>query len=218
MENNKKILVAPSILAADFSRLSWEIERIERAGADLIHIDVMDGHFVPNITIGPGQVAWIKKATRLPLDVHLMIENPFKFIDEFIKAGAGIITVHVETISLKGFKNKVGALRSKGVRLGLALNPATSIKAVEPALTFLDFILLMSVNPGFCGQKFMPVVYKKIGNLRKIFKSDIEVDGGVSSDNAAKLISSGANILAAGNSIFKSGDIPNAIRSLRHGR
>ncbi len=218
MENNKKILVAPSILAADFSRLSWEIDRIERAGADLIHVDVMDGHFVPNITIGPGQVAWIKKATRLPLDVHLMIESPFKFIDEFVKAGAGIITVHLETISLKGFKEKVRALRAKGVRLGLALNPATSIKKIESVLDSLDFILLMSVNPGFCGQKFMPVVYGKIEKLRKNFKFDIEVDGGVSQENGAKLISSGANILAAGSSIFKSGDIPNAIRSLKHGR
>lgn len=217
MENKKKILVAPSILAADFSRLSWEIDRIERAGADLIHVDVMDGHFVPNITIGPGQVAWIKKATRLPLDVHLMIENPFKFIDEFVKAGADIITVHLEAISLKGFKERVKALRAKGVRLGLALNPPTSIKTIEPVLDFVDFILLMSVNPGFCGQKFIPGVYAKIGNLRKFFKADIEVDGGVSKENCAKLIFSGANILAAGNSIFKSKDIPNTIRSLKHG-
>lgn len=218
MKNNKKILVAPSILAADFSRLSWEIDRIERAGADLIHVDVMDGHFVPNITIGPGQVAWIKKTSRLPLDVHLMIENPFKFTDEFVRCGADIITVHAETVNLKGLEKRFKALKVKGVRLGLALNPATSVKAIEPALGYLDFILLMSVNPGFCGQKFMPVVYKKIADLRKNFKFDIEVDGGVSIENAAKLISSGANILAAGNSIFKSKDIPNAIRSLKNGR
>lgn len=218
MKNTKKILVAPSILAADFSKLSREIERVERAGADLIHVDVMDGHFVPNITIGPGQVAWIKKAARLPLDVHLMIMNPFKFIDEFVKAGADIITVHVETISLKEFIKIRKALKAKGVRLGLALNPATGIKVIKPVLGFIDFILLMSVNPGFCGQKFMPVVYAKLESLRKIFKSDIEVDGGVSQENCARLISSGANILAAGSSIFKSNDISNAIRSLRHGR
>jgi ribulose-phosphate 3-epimerase len=211
-----KILVAPSILACDFSCLAKELKRIEAAGADLIHIDVMDGHFVPNITLGPNQVAAIKKSTKLPLDVHLMIKKPFKLLDSFVDAGADIITVHVETVPLTNFKSKAKALNEKGVRLGLAINPGTSLGKILPAVNFLDFILLMSVNPGFCGQKFMPIVYKKIETLRKYFKFDIEVDGGVNSDNARRLISCGANILVAGNFIFKSKDYASAIRSLKH--
>lgn len=211
-----KILVAPSILAADFSRLGEEIKIIEEAGADFIHIDVMDGHFVPNITIGASQVAAIKKVSRLPLDVHLMIENPFQFLEDFVQAGADIITIHIETISLNRLRSRLESLKSKNVRLGLALKPATSIKRIEQALNYLDFILVMSVNPGFCGQKFMPIVYSKIENLRKFFKFDIEVDGGVNNENGPKLISSGANVLAAGSFIFKAKDVKLAIRSLRN--
>ncbi|MBU2541051.1 MAG: ribulose-phosphate 3-epimerase [Candidatus Omnitrophica bacterium] len=210
-----KILVAPSILAGDFGRLNEEIKRIEKAGADLIHIDVMDGHFVPNITIGPRQVSAIKKSTRLPLDVHLMIEEPFKLLDDFVNAGSDIITVHIENVSLKTLKARFKELRAKNVRLGVALKPKTSIKAIASCIDYLDFILLMSVNPGFCGQKFMPLVYPKIENLRKVYNLDIEVDGGVNNENAPRLISCGANVLVAGNYIFKSKDISQAVRSLR---
>jgi ribulose-phosphate 3-epimerase len=211
-----KILVAPSLIAADFSRLADEIQAVERSGADLLHIDVMDGHFVPNITLGPAQVRDIKKVTRLPLDVHLMIENPFDFLDCFVAAGADIITVHAETIKIKSLKAKIAQLKKSRVRLGVALNPATSLKTISPLLDYLDFILLMSVNPGFCGQEFMPLVFPKIEKLRKDFNYDIEVDGGVSDKYAGRLISCGANVLAAGSFIFKAKDVRLAIRSLRH--
>lgn len=210
-----KILIAPSIIAADFSRLAEEIKRVEAAGADLLHIDIMDGHFVPNITFGPGQVADINKVSRLPLDVHLMIENPFKFINDFIKAGADIITVHIETININSFKSQLKKLKNSNVRLGIALNPSTSLKKIESIVKLIDFVLLMSVNPGFCGQKFMPVVFAKIKSLRKDYNFDIEVDGGVNNQNGPKLISCGANVLASGSFIFKAEDANSAIRSLK---
>ncbi|MEW6009152.1 MAG: ribulose-phosphate 3-epimerase [Candidatus Omnitrophota bacterium] len=210
-----KILIAPSIIAADFSKLAEEIKKVEAAGADLLHIDIMDGHFVPNITFGPGQVEAIKKVSGLPLDVHLMIENPFKFLNDFIKAGADIITVHIETVSTSSFKSQLKKIKGSKVRLGAALNPNTSLKKIEPIIDLLDFVLLMSVNPGFCGQKFMPIVYSKITGLRKKFRFDIEVDGGVNSENGSKLVSCGANVLAAGSFIFNATDANSAIRSLR---
>ncbi len=210
-----KILVAPSIIAADFSKLAEEIKRVEAAGADLLHIDIMDGHFVPNITFGPRQVVDINKVSNLALDVHLMIENPFKFLNDFIKAGADIITVHIETISISSFKSQLKKLKGSNLRLGIALNPSTNLKKIEPIINLIDFVLLMSVNPGFCGQKFMPAVFTKIESLRKKFDFDIEVDGGVDNENGPKLISCGANVLAAGSFIFKASDANLAIRSLR---
>jgi len=210
-----KVLVAPSILAADFSKLDREIAKVQEAGADLIHIDVMDGHFVPNITIGPDQITWIKKASFLPLDVHLMIKNPFNLLDAFVQAGSDIITVHIETIDLNQLRSRFLELKKKKVRLGIALNPDTPVERIGSVAEYLDFILLMSVNPGFCGQKFMPIVYPKIEALRKFFKFDIEIDGGVNNTNSQRLISCGANVLAAGSFIFKAEDVSGAIRSLR---
>jgi ribulose-phosphate 3-epimerase len=210
-----KIKVAPSILSADFSCLGKEIKKVEAAGADLIHVDVMDGHFVPNITIGPAVVRDIRKATKLPLDVHLMIRNPQKFIDEFLAAGSDMITVHIETVDKTTLKNLKAILKSRGVKLGLSLNPATAFAKIKPFLPLVDFVLVMSVNPGFGGQQFIPEVLPKIKQLRSVFRGDIAVDGGINQRTARLVVKAGANVLAAGSYIFKSKDYQAAIRSLR---
>jgi len=210
-----KIKIAPSILSADFSQLKDQIKEVELAGADLLHIDVMDGHFVPNITIGPVVIKDIRKITKLPLDVHLMITHPLKFIDAFIQAGADMITVHIETIKKQEIKKLKEKLKIKGIKLGVSLNPATSISKIKDILKFVDFVLVMSVNPGFGGQRFIPAVIPKIKALRLIFKGDISVDGGVNDKVAPKLIKAGVNILAAGSYIFAAKDKVAAIESLR---
>lgn len=214
----KKIKIAPSILSADFSRLCEEINAVEAAGADLIHVDVMDGHFVPNITIGPLIVQAVRKCTKLPLDVHLMITNPELYVAEFAKAGADILTVHVET----GFHHNRLAhqIKDLGVKAAVSLNPATSLAALDYVLEDVDMVLIMSVNPGFGGQAFIPSALDKIAKLRKRIddlglKVDIEVDGGVKADNAAEIINAGADILVAGSAVFGNKDYKAAIKGIR---
>lgn len=211
-----RIKVAPSILSADFSYLDKEIRKIELAGADMIHIDVMDGHFVPNITIGPTVIKDIRRITRLPLDVHLMIERPEKFIDDFLSAGSNMITVHIEMISSLKLKTLSLKLRKKGIKLGISLNPNTPLVRIKNVLNCVDFVLIMSVNPGFSGQKFIPAVIPKIKKLRSIFSGDISVDGGVNDKVAGVLIDAGANILASGSYIFSAKDTRLAIERIRN--
>ncbi|MDD5568406.1 MAG: ribulose-phosphate 3-epimerase [Candidatus Omnitrophica bacterium] len=211
-----KIKIAPSILSADFSCLGEEIKRVEKAGADMLHIDVMDGHFVPNITIGPVVVKCIRKCTKLPLDVHLMIENPQKYIDTFIDAGSDMITVHIETISGSGLKMQERKLKSRGIKFGVSLNPATPVARIKSVLKYADFILVMSVNPGFGGQSFIPAAISKIKELRAIFKGDISVDGGINELTAQSVIRAGANVLAAGSYIFGAKDKRKAIERIRN--
>ncbi|MDD5465419.1 MAG: ribulose-phosphate 3-epimerase [Candidatus Omnitrophica bacterium] len=210
-----KIKVAPSILSADFNHLAAELKKVERAGADLIHVDVMDGHFVPNITIGPQVVKYLRKATSLPLDVHLMIENPAKYVDAFVKAGGDMITVHIETVNLKGLAAIAKKLKDRGVRLGISLNPGTPLLKIKKSLPLVDFVLVMSVNPGFGGQAFIPGAINKIKELRAIFKKDISVDGGINNITAKLVKNAGANVLAAGSYIFGAKNIKKAINNLR---
>lgn len=211
-----KIKIAPSILSADFSCLDKEIRKVELAGADMLHIDVMDGHFVPNITIGPAVIKCIRRLTKLPLDTHLMIEEPEKYLDEFVNAGSDMITVHIETISKAELVNlRTRELKSKKIKLGISLNPSTPLAEIKDTLNLIDFVLIMSVNPGFSGQEFIPSALPKIKELRKIFKGDISVDGGINEKTAESVVRAGANILAAGSYIFKAKDYKQAIRRLR---
>ena len=201
--------IAPSILAADFSRLGEEIRVVEEAGAYAIHVDVMDGHFVPNITIGPPVVAGMRRATKLPLDVHLMIDEPDRYIPAFVEAGATNITVHVE--ALKHLDRTIEFVRSHGVRVGVALNPATPLSAVEHVLDTVDMVLVMTVNPGFGGQKFIPYTSRKIRRLREMIDEQrlecaIEVDGGIDMETLPDVVSSGASVLVAGSAIFGAED------------
>lgn len=210
--------IAPSILSADFIRLGEEVKAVEKAGADYIHIDVMDGHFVPNITIGPLIVKAVRRVTKLPLDVHLMISDPDSFIDEFSEAGADIITVHAETVN--HLNRTIQHIRGKGVRSGVSLNPATTLDCLEYVLDDLDMVLLMTVNPGFEGQEFIPEVIPKIKRLREeINKRDldveIEVDGGIGPENIGRVFSAGANVFVAGSAIFYSDDYAKTIRLMR---
>lgn len=213
----KKILVAPSILSADFCHLEKEVKSMEKTGADLIHVDVMDGHFVPNITIGPAVVKSLSKKTSLPLDVHLMITDPWFFLDDFINAGSSLITVHSEACSLSLIKKIKTKLSAKNVRLGISLNPRTPVEKLYKALDLADLILLMSVNPGFSGQLFMPIVIPKLRLLRKVFSGDIQVDGGITDKTAPAVIENGANILVSGSYFFKSKNRTLAIRKLKNG-
>ncbi|MBI5199426.1 MAG: ribulose-phosphate 3-epimerase [Nitrospirae bacterium] len=212
------IKIAPSILSADFSRLGEEVKKVQSAGADLIHIDVMDGHFVPNITVGPFIVKALRKVTNLPLDVHLMISNPEKYIDEFGKAGANILTVHVETCP--HLHRIIHTVKRMGIEIGVSLNPATPLTTLEHILEDLDMVLLMSVNPGWSGQDFIPQIIPKIKRLREMidkcgYKVSIEVDGGVKVDNAHKVASAGADILVMGSAIFETKDYKETIRKVR---
>ena len=210
--------IAPSILSADFSRLGEEVRAVERAGADYIHIDVMDGHFVPNITIGPMIVKAVRKMTQLPLDVHLMISDPDRFLDEFAKCGADILTVHAEAVI--HMHRTIQFIRSLGVRAAVSLNPATPLDVLEYVLEDLDMVLLMTVNPGFEGQKFIPSVLPKITRLREMAVArgcslEIEVDGGIGPDSIARVSSAGADVFVAGSAIFYSEDYGKTIYQMR---
>ena len=212
------VKIAPSILSADFSRLGDEIKAVEDAGADWIHVDVMDGHFVPNITIGPPVIESIRKVTKLPLDVHLMIEHADCYIKSFAEAGADLLTVHVE--ACPHLNRTLQAIRELDVRAGVVLNPATPLSNLEEVLHEIDMVLLMSVNPGFSGQSFIPSILDKASNLRDImshYEDEIEmqVDGGVRVDNAGKIKEAGASVLVAGSAIFNSKDYKKTIQQLR---
>jgi ribulose-phosphate 3-epimerase len=216
------VLVAPSILAADFSRLAEEVHAIEKAGADWIHCDVMDGHFVDNISFGPMIVDLVRKQTKLPLDVHLMIQRADHYFPRFVKAGANSINVHVEPEAKHNVAKTLGAIRDAGCRAGLALNPATPFEKVEPFLDKIDILLVMTVHPGFGGQPFRPEMMAKVKRAREWQKSheaplDITVDGGINPETARLSIQNGANVLVAGTSIFHAKDYAEAIRNLRDG-
>ena len=214
------VIVAPSILAADFSRLAEEVHAIEKAGADWIHCDVMDGHFVDNISFGPMIVELVRKETKLPLDVHLMIQHPDHYLPRFIKAGASSITVHVEPEAEHDVPKTLQAIRDAGCRAGLSLNPATPFEAVEPFLDKIDLLLVMTVHPGFGGQSFRPEMMEKVKRAKawcdsKNARLDLEVDGGINAETGRLSIQNGANVLVAGTSIFHAKDYAEAIRELR---
>lgn len=212
------IKIAPSILSADFAKLGEEIKDVERGGADYIHVDVMDGHFVPNITIGPLIVEAIRPVTKLPLDVHLMIENPDDYIGEFARAGADYITVHVE--ACKHLHRTIGLIKSLGVKAGVVLNPATPVNTIQHVIKHVDMVLLMSVNPGFGGQSFIPEVLPKIREVKAMADEfnpalEIEIDGGVNEETAKLCIEAGANVLVAGSAIYNQSDRKAAIAAIR---
>jgi ribulose-phosphate 3-epimerase len=214
------VLVAPSILAANFANLADEIRKVEAAGADWIHCDIMDGHFVDNISFGPAMVDLVHKLTRLPLDVHLMIEHPDHYVPRFVQAGANSITVHVESESKHDVPKTLRQIRESGCRVGLTLNPATAFAEVEPFLDQIDMLLVMTVHPGFGGQPFRADQMKKVKCAADWNKSrgegiDIEVDGGINPETARVSIAHGANVLVAGTSIFHAKDYAKAIRELR---
>jgi len=211
-------IIAPSILSADFSKLGEEIRAVEEAGADWIHVDVMDGHFVPNITVGPLIVKAVKKVTKLPVDVHLMIENPQNYIEDFIKAGADYVSIHVEEgYHLDRTLNRIAEM---GAKPGLAVNPATPISSVESVLDIVEMVLIMTVNPGFGGQKFIPYCKDKIQELKKRINGSkrdvlIEVDGGVKNNNIGELAGLGADVFVAGSAIFGSEDYQKTISEMK---
>ena len=212
------IQIAPSILSADFSALGRDIAAVERGGADLIHIDVMDGHFVPNITIGPPVVRAIKKVATRPLDVHLMIEEPDRYIEAFIEAGANMVSVHVEAVT--HLHRTISFIKKLGARAGAVLNPSTPAIALEDIARDLDYVLVMSVNPGFGGQAFIPHSVEKVRHVRAVLDAagsaaPIEIDGGIDEATAATVVAAGATILVAGNAIFGSHDPERATRALR---
>ena len=217
----KKIQISPSILSADFSQLGAEIKRLEKGGADMIHVDVMDGHFVPNLTIGPPVIKALRKYTKLPFDVHLMINPVHKYIKEYAKAGSDIITIHPE--STENLKSSIKEIKDLGKMAGVSLNPDTSIKTILKDLKDIDLVLVMSVFPGFGGQKFMPEILQKIDELNQLrtknnFNYKIEVDGGIDFTNSKKTIEAGADILVSGTTIFKenNGDLKKNIEILRN--
>ena len=216
----KKIQISPSILSADFSQLGNEIERLEKSGADMIHVDVMDGHFVPNLTIGPPVIKALKKKSSMIFDVHLMISPVHKYIDAYSEAGADIITIHPEATD--DLQMSISKIKDLNKKVGISLNPKTKIDVIVNFLDQIDLVLIMSVNPGFGGQKFMPEVLDKIKDLKKIqnekkLNFDIEIDGGINFENSKKAIAAGANILVSGTTVFKSnnGDIKRNIELLK---
>ncbi len=215
---NEMKKIAPSILSSDFSRLGEEIKAVEAAGADLIHVDVMDGHFVPNLTIGAPIVKSIRKVTSLPFDVHLMIENPDRFIDDFIDAGSDYLTVHAEAAA--HLHRTIQAIKAKGVRAGVSINPATPLVQVEYVLEDIDLLLIMTVNPGFGGQEFISTMLPKIRQAREMIDRiapsvALEVDGGVTIDNIETIAAAGADIIVAGSAIFHSGDYHDTIDRMK---
>ncbi len=212
------VKIAPSILSADFARLADEAGKVEQAGADWIHVDVMDGHFVPNLTVGPPIVEALRKVTQLPLDVHLMITHPDAYIGAFADAGADYLTVHVE--ACPHLHRTVQFIKERGVKAGITLNPATSITTLEEIVAEADLILVMSVNPGFGGQQFIPSVLEKIGKVREMIdrtrsRALLEVDGGVKVENAGVIVDAGADVLVSGSAIFTSADYANTIKAMR---
>ena len=215
-----KIKISPSILSADFSQLGNEIKRLEKGGADLIHVDVMDGHFVPNLTIGPPVIKVLRQYSTLPFDVHLMISPVHKYIKDYAEAGADIITIHPE--ATENIESSISLIKKLNKKIGLSLNPDTSIEIIEKFLSSIDLVLIMSVYPGFGGQKFIPNVVNKIKKLKSIkekqnLKFDIEVDGGINFNNSKLVVKAGANILVSGTTIFKNnnGNIKKNIETLR---
>jgi ribulose-phosphate 3-epimerase len=209
--------IAPSILSADFRRLGEQIAAVEQAGASIIHVDVMDGHFAPNLTVGPFIVEWVRKTTKLPIDAHLMIENPDNFIDAFARAGANMISVHPEaTYHLDRTLNHI---RQAGCQAGVVLNPATPLAMIEEVVAEVDYVLLMSVNPGFGGQKFIPSSLDKLRRLRNLIRmksspARIEIDGGVGPNNVAEVVAAGAEILVAGSAVFGAENPAEALKEL----
>ncbi|GAB4341445.1 MAG: ribulose-phosphate 3-epimerase [Candidatus Abyssubacteria bacterium] len=210
-----KVLIAPSILSADFARLAEEIKAVEEAGADMLHLDVMDGHFVPNITFGPAVVGAIKSVAQVPLDVHLMIENPGSYVEDFVSVGADILTVHAEACT--HLHKTIYQIKESGVKVGVSLNPSTPVESLTYVKDDIDLVLVMSVNPGFGGQKFIPRSLEKIARVREVVnkKVDVQVDGGITPANAGKVVKAGANILVAGSSVFGAPNYADAIKALR---
>jgi ribulose-phosphate 3-epimerase len=218
MLNDRTIDIAPSILSADFSRLGEEIAAVERGGAGVLHVDVMDGHFVPNITVGLPVVKSLAKVTRLPIDAHLMISEPGKYAEQFVRAGARMVSVHVEADP--NLHRTLTSIRSAGGLAGVVLNPATPLSALEEALQFVDYVLVMSVNPGFGGQKFISESVDKVKRLRRTIVDSqlpvrIEIDGGVDRSNIETVVAAGAEIIVAGSAVFGTNDAEAAVRELR---
>ena len=213
---SKNILIAPSILSADFANLKDEIQKVELAGADWLHIDVMDGHFVPNITIGPQVVKSLRKETNLTFDVHLMIENPLKYIDSFAQAGADYITVHYEACE-NNIDEVINKIKSNNIKTGISIKPKTPIEVLKPLLDKIDLVLIMSVEPGFGGQKYIETSTEKIRQLKKISpeKLIIEVDGGINQETAKLAVEAGADALVAGAYVYGANDVKQAINSLK---
>ena len=214
----RRIIVAPSLLACDFGRLAEEVKKVEEAGADWLHVDVMDGHFVPNLTIGPVVVEAIRRASHLPLDVHLMLNHPEQYLKAFIDAGAHVVTVHVEAPGLRSeafLGQTLASIRRLGARVGLSLRPRTQAESLKPFLKDLDLILVMTVEPGFGGQAFMPEVVPKIRQVRAWYTGDLAVDGGINADTGRQCREAGANVFVAGTYIFRSSSYQHTIQSLR---
>jgi len=214
----QRVKIAPSILSADFSRLKDEIEAVEAAGADWLHVDVMDGHFVPNITIGPVVVEWIRKVTKIPVDVHLMITDPDKYAPEFIKAGADWVSIHPDTCLNPNAT--LAKIRGLGAKASIAVNPDVSLSKVEKCFTDIDMVLMMTVFPGFGGQAFIPDVLPKIEEVRKMIDQCkatilVEVDGGIKTDNIARVVKAGGEVIVSGSGIFKTPNYAETIRQMR---
>lgn len=212
------VRIAPSLLSADFSKLGEEVKAAQEAGADLMHVDVMDGSFVPNITIGPLVVKAIKRISKIPLDVHLMIEDPDRYIDAFVDSGADLVTVHYEACT--HLHRTVQKIKECNVKAGVSLNPASHLSNIELVLPYLDMVLIMSVNPGFGGQEFIPETLSKIKGLRGMIDSqkknvDIEVDGGVNTENVSDVVRAGADIVVMGNAFFNAGDYAEVVNKVR---
>jgi ribulose-phosphate 3-epimerase len=218
MMNGRSIDIAPSILSADFSRLGDEIAAVERGGATILHVDVMDGHFVPNLTVGLPVVRSIAQATELPIDAHLMISEPGRYAQQFVEAGANMVSVHVEADA--HLHRTLASIKAAGAQAGIVLNPATPIESLSEALAFADYVLVMSVNPGFGGQKFIPTSVDKVRRLRRMIEerqldTRIEIDGGIDLENIASVVAAGAEIIVAGSAIFGAADLEAAVRELR---